>query len=239
MTASGSRAIASHTGSMAGENRIWDAFFAQTGAIRVYSLEEMIDVVLAFMHLKPPKGRRTLLLGGGGGNSVAFADICGRAGLEIPPLHDNTRKELNTYIQLAGNSTRNPLDLWMVQRDLNLYRRTVELSMADPAIDLAILDRVVGEFEFDDEPGEDREQNLRNHDRIIEFLFNFVRENSDKPLVISTNMYGNNLRHAAPAEQMRAAFVTGGIPAYGSLAAAANALDRFIKYHEYQANHRE
>jgi acyl-CoA synthetase (NDP forming) len=239
MTESGSRAIASHTGSMAGENRIWDAFFAQTGAIRAHSLEEMIDVVLAFMYLKPPKGRRTLLLGGGGGNSVAFADICGRAGLDIPQLTDATRRELNTFIQLAGNSTRNPLDVWMVQRELDLYRRVVELSVADPAIDLAILDRVVGEFEFDDEPGDDREQNLKNHDKIIQFLFDFVRKNPEKPLVVTTNMYGNNLHHAASAERMRREFLLGGIPAYGSLTDAARALDRFIKYHEYQAVNRD
>ena len=117
LTESGSRAVASHTGSLAGNGQIWDAFFKQTGAIRVNSLEEIIDVVLAFQYLKPPRGKRTLLLGGGGGNSVAFADICGRQDLEIPPLSEKTRKELNEFVRLAGNSTRNPLDLWMVQRD--------------------------------------------------------------------------------------------------------------------------
>ena len=86
---------------MAGENRIWDAFFAQTGAVRANSLEEIIDIVLAFQHLRPLKGRKTLIFGFGGGNSVAYADICGRQGLEIPQLSDSTRDELNSFIYLA------------------------------------------------------------------------------------------------------------------------------------------
>ena len=105
LTESGSRAVASHTGSMAGEGRIWDAFFKQTGAIRVKSLEEMIDAVLPFLYLKPCSGKRALVLGGGGGNSVAFADICGRQGLDIPPISDKTRNGLNEFIRLEGNST--------------------------------------------------------------------------------------------------------------------------------------
>jgi len=235
LTESGSRAIASHTGSLAGRSRIWDGFFAQTGAVRAHSLEEIIDVVLAFRHLKPPKGRRTLLLGGGGGNSVAFADICGSQGLNIPPLSEKTRQELNTFIRLAGNSTRNPLDLWMVQRDVHLYRRVVELSMADPAIDLAILDRIVGDFEGDDEVVENRGDREKQIREVDDFLRDFAVNHSQKPLVITTNMYGNNLQYAASAEQVRREFVAAGLPAYGSLESAARALDRFIKYHEFQA----
>ena len=237
LTESGSRAIASHTGSLAGESRIWDAFFAQTGAIRANSLEEIIDVVLAFQHLKPPKGRRTLLLGGGGGNSVAFADICGRHNLEIPPLSDRTREELNSFIQLAGNSTRNPLDLWLVQWEVNMYRPAIEKSMADPAIDLAIVDRIVGDFdEFDEFDENMAEMRMKKYDEITDFLISFALENPyDKPLVITTNMYGDNLNAAGAAEQLRRKFVSAGVPAYSSLDSAALALDRFIKYHEYQA----
>jgi acyl-CoA synthetase (NDP forming) len=232
LTESGSRAVASHTGSLAGESRIWDAFFAQTGAVRVNSLEEIIDVVLAFQHLRPPKGRRTLLLGGGGGNSVAFADICGRQGLQIPPLSENTRDELNTFIRLAGNSTRNPLDLWMVQWDARLFRRVIERSIADPVIDLAIVDRVVGDFDADFYDEQHREERIKEYRDANEFLTGLARKNPhNKPLVITTNMYGNNLHYSGPAERLRREFISAGVPAYGSLESAARALDRFIAYH--------
>jgi acyl-CoA synthetase (NDP forming) len=238
LTESGSRAVASHTGSLAGNGVIWDAFFKQTGAIRVNSLEEIIDVVLTFQYLKPPQGKRTLLLGGGGGNSVAFADICGRQGLEIPPLSEKTRKELNTFIRLAGNSTRNPLDLWMVQRDIQLYRQVMEIALADPAIDLAIVDRVVGGldlFDDDERPEGDQKKGLGE---VNDFLIDFARNNPfGKPLVVSMDLYGNDLYCADTAAQLRLEFVTSGVPAYPSLESAARAMTRFINYHEFQEKH--
>jgi acyl-CoA synthetase (NDP forming) len=238
LTESGSRAVASHTGSLAGNGRIWDAFFKQTGAIRVNSLEEIIDVVLAFLYLKPSRRKQTLLLGGGGGNSVAFADICGQQGLEIPPLSEKTRKELNEFIRLAGNSTRNPLDLWMVQRDVHLYRQVMEIALADPAIDLAIVDRVVGGldlFDDDERPEGGQEKGLRE---VNEFLVDFARNNPfGKPLVVSMDLYGNDLYCADTAAQLRRKFVTSGVPAYPSLESAARAMTRFINYHEFQAKY--
>jgi acyl-CoA synthetase (NDP forming) len=238
MTESGSLAAASHTGSLAGNGRIWDGFFKQTGAIRANSLEEIIDVVLAFLFLKPHRGKRTLLLGGGGGNSVAFADICGRQGLEIPPLSEKTRKELNEFIRLAGNSTRNPLDLWMVQRDAPLYRQVMEIALADPAIDLAIVDRVVGGldvFDDDERPEGDHDKGLRE---VNDFLIDFAKNNPyGKPLVVSMDLYGNDLYCADNAAQLRGKFVTSGVPAYPSLESAARAMARFIEYHEFQAKH--
>ena len=238
MTESGSRAVVSHTGSLAGNNQIWDAFFKQTGAVRVNSLEEIIDVVLAFLYLKPPRGKRTLLLAGGGGNSVAFADICGRQGLEIPPLSEKTRKELNDFIRLAGNSTRNPLDVWMVQREAQLYRRVMEIALADPAIDLAIVDRVVGGldvFDDDERPEGGHEKGLRE---VNDFLIDFAGNNPfDKPLAVSMDLYGNDLYCADRAAQLRLNFVTAGVPAYPNLESAARAMSRFIDYHEFQAKH--
>lgn len=240
LTKSGSKAIASHTGSMAGENHMWDAFFAQTGAVRANSLEEIIDVVLAFKHLRPVKGRGTLILGFGGGNTVAFADICSRQGLEVPPLSDSIRDELNTFIHLAGNSTRNPLDLWSIQGDVNLYKHVIEKSMADPAVDLAIVDRVVGDFSDDFYDEDQRKEMDKKYNEVNDFLINFAQKNPyNKPLVLTTNMYGNDLHSAGPAEQLRQEFIFAGIPAYSSLERAARALVRFIRYNEFQAEKQE
>lgn len=239
MTKAGSRAVASHTGSMAGEGGIWDGFFKQTGAIRVNSLEEIIDVVLAFMYLKPCRGKQTLLLGGGGGNSVAFADICSREGLEIPPLSEKTRQELNKHIRLAGNSTRNPLDLWLIQRDAALYRQVLETAMADPAIDLAIADRVVGglgDFDDDDEIKGDQDKRDEALREVNEYLIRFAADNPHgKPLVVTMDMYGNDLQLAGLAVQRRLEFIKAGVPAYLTLESAARAMRRFVEYHQFQA----
>ena len=242
LTDSGSRAVASHTGSMAGESRIWDGFFSQTGAIRVYSLEEMIDVAMAFLHLSPPRGRRALLLGGGGGNSVAYADICSRQGLEVPPITDETRDKLNTFIRLAGNSTRNPLDVWEVHDDLRDFGRVMETAVADPAIDLTIVDRMVGEFFDDDDSSEDkaeddrREARRRRQREISDFIIDFAKTNrAGKPLVVTINTYGGELYSAAAAVRQRQVFATAGVPAYPDPDRAAGALARFVGYHEFQS----
>lgn len=241
LTESGSRAVASHTGSMAGEGKIWDAFYAQTGAIRITSLEEIVDVALTFLHLPGPRSRRTLLLGGGGGNSVAYADICSRQGLDVPPLSDKTRNELNTFIGLAGNSTRNPLDVWEVQSDLNQFRRAMELSVADPAIDLAIIDRMVGDFfaddmdEADEERKKFREQYEKRQQEVTDFIIDFAKTHPErKPLVVTINMYGGDVYSASAAVRLRQTFAMAGVPAYGTPESAARALAHYVKYYEFQ-----
>jgi acyl-CoA synthetase (NDP forming) len=229
LTESGSRAVASHTGSMAGEGRVWEAFFAQTGAVRVNSLEEIVDAAMAFLYLKPSRGRRTLLLGGGGGNAVAMADICSREGLEITPLSDETRRELAKFIPLAGNSIRNPLDVWLVQHNVDLLRRCMELAAADPVIDLVIIDRYAG----DDDGYPDREQRERE---LNNFIIDFAKNNTyNKPVVVAMNSLDYKPDAAAVGARLRREFALAGVPAYSSQDNAARALARFVKYHRYQA----
>ena len=230
LTEGGSRAVASHTGSMAGEKRIWDAFYAQTGAVRAASLEEVVDMSLAFMHLKPPRGRRTLLIGGGGGNSVAMADICSREGLEVPRLTEETRRELNTFIRLAGNSARNPVDAWTLQENVDLFERALELAVADPMIDMTILDRYIHSF------GDENTERQRQMDKVNDLIINFAQENKlGKPLVLSLNTHLNNSSLASQAAQQWVKFSKAGVPTYLSQLNASRALSRFIGYHEFLA----
>jgi acyl-CoA synthetase (NDP forming) len=234
LTGSGARAIASHTASMAGEESIWEAFFAQTGAVRVGSLEEIADVAMLFLHLSPLHGRRTLLLGGGGGNSVAMADICSRDGLEVPPLSENTRKQLAEFIPLAGNSIRNPLDVWMVQNTIDLFRRCIEIAVADPAVDLVIIDRYADEDD-DDRPNHEEQQRAVN-----DFIIDFARKNPfSRPVVVAMNTLNHDPKGVSAAAKVRVQFALAGVPAYASQANATRALARFIRYHEFQAQSRD
>lgn len=234
LTESGARAAASHTASMAGEARIWDAFFAQTGAIRVNSLEEMAEVALLFLHLKPLLGRRVLLLGGGGGNAVAMADICSRDGLTVPTLAEETRRKLAEFIPLAGNSIRNPLDVWLVQNDVGLFRRCIEIAMADPAIDLVIAER----YAFDDD--DDEHDHAEQQRRVDEFIMEFVRNNPfGKPFIVAVNAPTNDPEGLKAAAELRLKFALAGVPSYLSQTSATRALSRFIGYHEFLAKTEE
>jgi acyl-CoA synthetase (NDP forming) len=233
LTESGSRAVASHTGSLAGEERVWDAFFAQTGAVRAGSREEIIDVVMAFLHLKPSLGKRTLLIGGGGGNSVAMADISSREGLEVPRLAEETRKELNTFIRLAGSSARNPVDAWMLQENIDLFNRALELAVADPVIDLVILDKYVWNNEDEIPP-----EMSQSAEKMNQFLIDFARNNRfGKPVVMSLNGRANAPQSATSVARLWRQFAQAGVPAYISQQSASRALSRFVEYHQYQQRH--
>jgi acyl-CoA synthetase (NDP forming) len=139
LTAAGAKAAASHTGSLAGEGAIWDAFYAQSGAIRVDSMEEMVDVLQALVRLPPCTGRGVALVGGAGGTSVAATDICARAGLSVPTITEETQRELRTFIGVAGTSVQNPLDIGMQLRGPDDLIHVLEVVAKDPQIDLLLM----------------------------------------------------------------------------------------------------
>ncbi|MBM3131854.1 MAG: CoA-binding protein, partial [Chloroflexi bacterium] len=101
-TPSGARAASSHTASLAGNDRVWDAFFKQTGAIQVGSIEEMTEVAMALLRLGPVAGNRLALLGAGGGDSVAAGDIAAEEGLELPSPSPQTREKLLEFVALVN-----------------------------------------------------------------------------------------------------------------------------------------
>ena len=109
-TAEGARATASHTASLAGNEKAWDALIRQSGAIRVYSVEEMADVLMALLRMKAPAGWNACAVGVGGGASVLATDELNRVGVELPPIPEATREGMKQLIPLAGSMLRNPID---------------------------------------------------------------------------------------------------------------------------------
>jgi len=229
LTTAGARAVSSHTGSLAGEESMWKAFFAQTGAVPVGSLEEVIETAMAFQNLEPAYGKRTLVMGGGGGNSVALADICSREGLEVPHVAPETRAELNKFIRLAGNSTRNPLDIWSTMEEPDTFKRAFDLALADTNIDVAILEKQG----FGDEDPEHSER----HRKADEFAIEYLKHNSwGKPIVVAITTMANVPGAASYRAQLWTRLAKLGIPAYPSTVSAARALSRFVGYHMHQSN---
>lgn len=109
----GAEAVTSHTGVLAGSNAVWDSLFRQLGVIQVYDLEELVDLLLLFQHLKPLKGRRVGLVGTGGGRSILAADSCEREGLSVPPFPEAVRKKLKKLAPEKAypvTSVCNPVD---------------------------------------------------------------------------------------------------------------------------------
>ncbi|MBI4831791.1 MAG: CoA-binding protein [Candidatus Lindowbacteria bacterium] len=139
-TSTGARAVASHTGSLAGSDAVWDAAFRQTGAIRAQSLEEMIDIATAFYYIPETTGRRFAIVSGPGGPAVAAADALDRNGLLMARLDEETIAKLRKIIPPSGASMRNPVDLgvapWAI---ISIYSDTLGVVDADENVNVSLL----------------------------------------------------------------------------------------------------
>jgi acyl-CoA synthetase (NDP forming) len=109
-TAAGTRAVMSHTASLAGSLEVFDALCRQLNAVRVNSVEEMADLAVAFRYMGAPSGPGIAVVGGGGGFSVFAADEIDDAGLSCPVLPHHTQTALGEINPVAGTSVRNPVD---------------------------------------------------------------------------------------------------------------------------------
>jgi acyl-CoA synthetase (NDP forming) len=109
-TKAGSRATISHTGSMAGEDRINDAAMKECGAIRVYTVSEMFSLCKALSTMKLVEGKRIMLVTNSGGPAIMACDQGEDLKLDIKPLSEETQEKLKTYLPPHA-SLNNPIDL--------------------------------------------------------------------------------------------------------------------------------
>ncbi|MBI4192147.1 MAG: CoA-binding protein [Betaproteobacteria bacterium] len=112
-TRQGLAAAASHTGSLAGDERAWTALSRQTGCVLVDTLDEFIDALLIFQTLTPRSRQptqRVVLFGNGGGASVLATDYFARLGLDVTPFGALTLDALAALKLPPGTSITNPVD---------------------------------------------------------------------------------------------------------------------------------
>jgi len=115
-TAGGQRAAASHTGALATDDRIFDGMCRQAGVTRAGTVEEAFEAAATFATQPLPKGPRTVVLTTAGGWGVVTADAIARSQLELLPLPDDLRDEIdqrlpprwsrNNPVDCAGGETR-------------------------------------------------------------------------------------------------------------------------------------
>jgi acyl-CoA synthetase (NDP forming) len=112
-TRQGRAAAASHTGSLAGDDRAWVALSRQTGCVMAETLDEFLDILLAFQALVPRAQhptQRVVLFGNGGGASVLATDYFARIGLDVLPFGHETLSALAALKLPPGTSITNPVD---------------------------------------------------------------------------------------------------------------------------------
>ena len=220
LTADGGRAIASHTGSLAVPQAVWDTAVRQCGAIQVDGMEELIDTIKALLYLSPVRGDRVGVAGGAGGQSIAITDILAAAGLKVPLLSQESYDELGTFFSLIGGSYRNPLDT-DVGGNRRELARIFEILERDPNVDILMLLSRVGRFMFSPEW---READVN---AIVS-----IRDKTSKP-VLAIQPY------TTPEEMQEALdtipkFQEGGVPVFPTMERGAAALKNVLDYYRFK-----
>ncbi len=118
-TPEGASATFSHTGAMAGNDRVAEGAFRQMGMIRCRSLTELYDTAAAFSAVPPFSSRKMAILSDAGGPGVIAADAAVSEGLKLPRISKETQKRLYQFLP-AFSSVKNPIDMTFT-RDVELY----------------------------------------------------------------------------------------------------------------------
>ena len=220
----GARAVASHTGALAGSAKIWDGLLQQAGVISVPTLEEVADSVVTFLHLAVPQGRRLGTISVGGGAAVVATDSYVSAGLVLPPLSQQMRQKLRSFVSTdAGISLNNPVDLASEYWGPGVYPLVKALA------DYSEIDILVFHFPLGMTPAFSsmpKEGAIPVVDNVIR-----VHNEASKPIVVVIDQL-------ATSEAWETAFACqqkcheAGMPVYFSINSAARAIDRFLCYHE-------
>ncbi len=133
VTKSGSRAVSSHTGSLAGSEAAYKAAFRQAGVIRATSMEALFDYARAFAYQPLLKGDRIGIVTNAGGPGILATDALEHAGLEIPRLARETVGALEAHLPGAA-SAANPVDV-LGDALADRYEHAIRLVLADPNVD--------------------------------------------------------------------------------------------------------
>ncbi len=110
VTSGGQRAAASHTGSLASDERVFDGMLRQAGVTRAVDVEDAFEAAATFATQPRPRGPRTVVITTAGGWGVVTADAITRSALELVALPDDLRASIDTKLPPRW-SRNNPIDL--------------------------------------------------------------------------------------------------------------------------------
>jgi acetyl coenzyme A synthetase (ADP forming)-like protein len=136
-TSAGFRAATSHTGALATGEVASEALFAQTGMVRVDTLEQLFEVANLLYHQPVPQGKRVAILTNGGGPGIMTADACADRGLELQPLSDESVSKLKSFLPSRA-SLINPVDM-TAEASPEDYSRALDILAHDDGIDIVIV----------------------------------------------------------------------------------------------------
>jgi len=136
-TLAGAKAASSHTGALAGNDKIYEDVFKQIGVIRARSLRDLLDFARGVPILPTPKGENIVIITGAGGSGVLLSDACVDNNLTLMPMPEDLDAAFRKFIPPFG-AAGNPVDITGGEPPLT-YKNTVLLGLSDPRIHALIL----------------------------------------------------------------------------------------------------
>ncbi|WXG46225.1 MAG: CoA-binding protein [Candidatus Atabeyarchaeum deiterrae] len=226
-TTSGSKAVASHTGSLAGSTEIWETVMRQTRVVEVESLDELIGTTKLFLFAPPSRGRGIALVSISGGSSVVNTDAVIQSGLQVSGLAEETKKALRSAVQGVGTSVSNPIDIAGSFYNPDILREVMTRIGEDSNIDAVIVE-VAPLYLVS------HSKNIRNYklpsiiwSTLMQGL-NHIRLILRKPVLVALVDIG----YEKETRKLERTLTKSEIPCFQNVGSAAKALSIFTKYHD-------
>ena len=127
-------AVLNHSGALAGEDAVVDAFLRCHGISRLADLDELIEAsVLSTAHPQPPSARTVAAVTLSGGEAAMIADLADALGLHMPPFRPETERALRDILPPVC-AVSNPLDVWGYGWNVEMVSRVLSVLSADDSI---------------------------------------------------------------------------------------------------------
>ncbi|MDH2347478.1 acetate--CoA ligase family protein [Bradyrhizobium sp. SSUT77] len=202
----GAKAAVSHTGALAGSDRMYDALFRQLGVIRAKTFEDLLDIPAVLAAGRPLRGRRVAILTSTGGAGTIVSDSLGVAGFETPAPDPETAAQLRA-LQSGSHAAldRNPIDVTLAGLQPDLLRAAIRTLLASPSYDALTI--IVG-------------SSAVGSPALMADAIHDCLPMSDKPVIAYVSPY---------APDVVSVLTKRGVPAYTSAESCAAALDGLLR----------
>ncbi|MBF8267411.1 MAG: hypothetical protein HW388_919 [Dehalococcoidia bacterium] len=232
-TQAGTHMVSSHTASLAGSREVWEAMCRQTGVINTNSMEELVDMLVAFSRMPPARGFNVLVGGGAGGKSVLSADECEEEGLRVEPIPADARQELTSRDPFFGSWVTNPVDGSIMGGSRLSPHEVVTLIASSPAYDVVINNITTGR------PGGGATTRQSRTTQMIEHTAGIARNFSKPVALVLPDMIPEDEQMLQSTQEMRERCIKEGFAIFPSMSRAARAVRRLVGYHRWLAEAKE
>jgi acyl-CoA synthetase (NDP forming) len=202
----GARAAVSHTGALAGADRMYDALFKEVGVIRAQAFGDLLDIPAALASGRVLRGNRVAILTSTGGAGTLVSDSLGVSGFETPPPDAETAARLRA-LQTGDHAAldRNPIDVTLAGLRPDLLRGAIRALLDSPSYDALTI--IVGSSSL----------------AMPELMADAIRDclpSSDKPVIAYVSPH---------APDVGAILMQAGVPAFSAAESCTVALDGMLR----------